>query len=513
MTTTKCRRNRALPSILLLALAPLRAQTVSGPLVVSERWPQSTDLVTWTRDIMRLEGLEKASETAQGKAFFRWLRLFSRMATGGMINAFEGEEGKERYVTDAHKNLFVYGWGYCDTTSRIAEAAWSEFKKDRDSAERVCVMHDNGGYHTMYRLRLDGRWGAFDPRYGYYLIERDAPDAPVLDWDQVGDDSRILANRGYRHRSTPFFEFFGLEWERALLIHPAWFNTEEDWVKAGRPPEHVFGNRQYRMGTPFHNMDFQLPPGATIERFWDNSARQFYVPKGTQARREEPFLPSGRFYRVTETMFDGNWPKHDPNYAYAKPYLATVPANEGYNSAVSGGRTIGQSWGRVRIPVTLDSSGTFDFYSPFILTAGKSTTPIEVRTLRAKPLRADEPDVWSPWSNASQSLPVHGVYRFQLRGRPGLSASLELYFENGIMTLPQIFAGQNTIHCKLRDASQLTGSLRVRYRYLTAAGERVHEKTLAKSDFRAGTATYRLHAPGLRRCLSVEIAYLLPMNK
>lgn len=63
---------------------------IRGPLVVSERWPSSTDLRTWTQDVMRIEGLENASENAQGKAFFRWLRLFSRMATGGMIQAYEG---------------------------------------------------------------------------------------------------------------------------------------------------------------------------------------------------------------------------------------------------------------------------------------------------------------------------------------------------------------------------------------------------------------------------------------
>jgi len=33
----------------------------------------------------------------------------------------------------------VNGWGYCDTHSRIAEAAWSEFKQDRRAAERVVV--------------------------------------------------------------------------------------------------------------------------------------------------------------------------------------------------------------------------------------------------------------------------------------------------------------------------------------------------------------------------------------
>ena len=149
--------------------------------MVSDRWPECTNLQTWVHDVMRLESLEHAPETAQAKAFFHWLRLFSRMATGGMIQAWEGDNGQEKYVTDAHKNLFVYGWGYCDTTSRIAEAAWSEFKHDPQAAERVVLQHEDGGYHTLYRLRLGGHYAAFDPRYGYDLIERDSPDARILD--------------------------------------------------------------------------------------------------------------------------------------------------------------------------------------------------------------------------------------------------------------------------------------------------------------------------------------------
>ena len=108
------------------------AQTrpVEGVVLSNDAWPRATRLAEWTSDVMRISGLEKAPETAQGKAFFEWLRLFSRMAVGGMIQAYEGAHGKESYVLDAHKQLFVYGWGFCDTTSRIAEAAWQEYKRD-----------------------------------------------------------------------------------------------------------------------------------------------------------------------------------------------------------------------------------------------------------------------------------------------------------------------------------------------------------------------------------------------
>ncbi len=462
----------------LMVCTPLESSgapgVVSGPLVVSESWPECTSLQTWMRDVMRLEHVETASDTAQAKVFFRWLRLFSKMATGGMIQAHEGPCGREQYVLDAHKNLFVYGWGYCDTHSRIAEAAWSEFKKDRSTAERVVVQHPEGGYHTMYRLKLDGHYAAFDARYGYYLIDRDAPEARVLDWAEVGINENILRNKTFKHRSQPFFEYFGKEWERALAVEPRYFETEEDWVKAGSPSECVFGNGQYVMGTPLHDMNFQLPKGTTIERFWDNSARKFYVPDGFESKGEEPFQPSGRFYRVTETMFDGNWVRFDPNYQLAKAYVSTVPANESYKAEVSGGKTIGQAWGKMTyepdwrssnflkvsavetnlshqtsapflLPAIVTGGGwaMFDFYCPYVLVDGELAGEwvgsrddglrVEMRTLESKRSRRLQPDVWTPWQtlasaagifrvplgrdkgSARTKVSLHGIYRFQVR--------------------------------------------------------------------------------------------------
>src|SRR5579871_2153708 len=501
--------------LFFFAATLLSAQTrvVTGPLVVSERWPQCTTLEGWTRDVMRLEGVEHASETTQAIAFFHWLRLFSRMATGGMIQAWEGDGGKEKYVTDAHKNLFVYGWGYCDTTSRIAEAAWTEFKHDPSAAERVVLQHQDGGYHTLYRLRLDGHYGAFDPRYGYYLIDHDAPDARILDWPEIHDN--IRKNKTYRNRSAPFFEYFGLEWQRAQLIQPAYYETEDQWNAAGKPKETVFGNRQYQPGTHFHDMDFQLLPGMTIERHWDNSARKFYVPSGSHTQREEAFLPSGRFYRVTETMLDGNWPKYDPNYQKAKPYLTTVPKDEGYNHDVSGGRTIGQAWGKIsyRPDAAAVKTGMIDIYSPFVLVDGsiKTDATLEIRTLRAKASSEAEPDGWSDWVRVSSGTltQVKGVYRFQIRGAAGALNTMEVeaYFENGIMSIPQLFSGRNKMRFQVRDASAITRPVTVIYRYQTVAGERIHTQRLTRGDFRSNVASYEIDAPGLERCNSLTIAY------
>jgi hypothetical protein len=549
---------------------------VEGPLVVSRNWPEAISLQTWIRDVMRLEKVENASETAQGKAFFKWLRLFSRMATGGMLQAFEGEFGKEQYVLDAHKNLFVYGWGYCDTHSRIAEAAWSEYKGGPKAAERVVVQHEDGGYHTMFRLRMDGRYGAFDARYGYYLIERDTADARVLDWAEVGMDQNIRRNKQFKFRSSPFFEYFGREWDRALLLQPVYYETEEDWVRAGKPVECVFGNRQYQMGTRFHNMEFRLPRGSTIERYWDNRARMFYVPAGFTSKGEEPFRPAGRFYRVTETMLDRNWVKYDPNYLLCAPYVTTVPVDQGYNQEISGGRTIGQAWGRInydaplREPQFLQSApittnfrhstsvpylraaettgggeAVFDFYSPYVLVDGtlrgewiasaQDAPTVALRVLLPKPKAESEPDVWSEWQELgnmpgsflhqlgrsrfdSKHVSIHGVYRFQIRcavrpnparkAEAGLRAlSMESYFENGIMSIPRITAGENSIQFKVRDASLLSAPVKVTYNYQTVAGRRRHEKVLTRGDFRGNIATYQLSAPGLTRCDSLVISY------
>lgn len=546
---------------------------ITGPMVSNEQWPRSTDLVTWTSDVMRIEGLEHASETAQGKKFFEWLRLFCRMAVGGMIQAYEGDYGQEKYVVDAHKTLFVYGWGYCDTCSRIADAAWKEYKRDRLASQRVVVEHPEGGYHTMYRLRLDGHYGAFDPRYGYYLIDHDAPDAPVLDWAAVGVDANIMKNLRYKNRSKPFFEIANLEWKRALDLQPVYFESEAAWRKAGAPKESVFGDSAYQMGTRFHDMSFRLPRGTTVERFWDNSARQFYVPAGKQTKREWPFLASGRFYRVTTTSLDGRWPKFDPNYERVKMMLSTVPTNEGYDADLAGGQTIGQASGRIEYAPDLrhrpaseilepgatlvragsapylrpaaiggGGSGVIDVYSPYVLVNGVlegeltgAGTKAEIRTERARYSNEAEPAVWSQWQTLDTGLgsfhtelgrprfngkdvSIHGVYHFQIRlsvpeaadrtEPAGISRlRLSLTFENGIMSIPRLFAGRNNLRFDLKNAARLEGPVTVTYRYDTASGEQTAVHTLKPADFHDNTARYTLNAPGLIRCRSLSITY------
>ena len=247
-----------------------------------------------------------------------------------------------------------------------------------------------------------------------------------------------------------------------------------------------------------------------------------------------------------------------------------MPAGQGYPAELENGRTIGQAWGRMLYAPDLKDaalasalapgatlvhasaapylrpaqpaeggSATFDFYSPYVLVDGTldaglaGGAKLEIRTLRAKNGNESEPDVWSAWQALGtgniktelgrprfngKDVSIHGIYRFQLRvtvdaaaGRTapaGLSAfKLALAFENGIMSIPQIFAGSNTIRFHVRDAKLLQSPVRVTYNYRTATGRKSHSKVLAPSDFINNEASYKLEAPGLTRCDSVAVAY------
>ena len=191
--------------------------------------------------------------------------------------------------------------------------------------------------------------------------------------------------------------------------------------------------------------------------------------------------------------------------------------------------------------VAAGGSAIFDFYSPYILVDGRldaevaGDAALEMRTLEAKPRMASQPDVWSEWQRLpvngdgvhielgrprfnGRDVSIHGVYRFQVRlsvprraGRAapaGLnSLALRLSFEAGIMSLPQIFSGKNTVRFQVRDAEALRGPIQVAYRYQTAHGPQTHRKTLERGDFTGNIATYEINTPGLLRCDSVTISY------
>ena len=113
-------------AVCLAVLLPHQAtaQAVAGPLLTNDRWPRATTLEEWTADVLRIEGAEDASETEQAKVLFRWLRLFNRMATGGMIQAFEGEHGAEQYVLDVHKNPAAADGGSGGSSGGGGSSGW-----------------------------------------------------------------------------------------------------------------------------------------------------------------------------------------------------------------------------------------------------------------------------------------------------------------------------------------------------------------------------------------------------
>lgn len=549
---------------------------VEGPLVVSDSWPECTDLLTWADDIFRIDGVSEGSERDKAVSLHNWLRLFNRLCegVGGMAHAFEGAWGEEGFVHDAHKHLFVYGWGYCSTHALIAEALWQEYLEDPLAADRVIVMHEDGGYHTMQRLRMDGEFGAFDARYGYYLLEEDTPDARILDWDGVGDDDNIYANLTFENRCRPFFEFPQKEFDRALWVKPKKvFESEAAWRAAGTEPEVVFRDRQYKMGTQFHNMDFELLRGMTIERFWDNNTRKWYVPK----KNKDMFLSEGRFYRIGASMVGGDGEKNDPNLKYMEPYFTPVPEGVGYPSYLEGDLSLGQAWGRIKYQpdlsrgdlreallegegLVMTSESPFlrpsmdvgngewvlEFVSPYILVdgfikgelVGKETDVVEVafRSQVAKRSNLSEPDKWNPWKAlaskpgtfrvaldrtdaAEGSSSLHGTYRYQVRFRFQSSSSaaqvgladfgIVAFFENGIMSIPQIFAGSNTVRFKVRDVSGLDSDIYVEYTWEDREGRKASNRKRLYPElfFKDNEAVYTIDAPGLWRCNSLVISY------
>ena len=179
--------------------------------------------------------------------------------------------------------------------------------------------------------------------------------------------------------------------------------------------------------------------------------------------------------------------------------------------------------------------------SPYILVDGTLSatlagvgTELSIRTLAPKALAASEPDHWSDWQplfstpGANQTelgrprfngrdASIHGAYRFQIRVRvprdatpsasAGLSAlSMKLYFENGIMSIPPLFAGRNKLRLRIADPAALTSPLTVVYLYDTPRGPKSHRQMLRPSDFTQGEARYIVNAPDLIRCRSVSIS-------
>ncbi|MGW8181834.1 MAG: hypothetical protein ACWGQW_24150, partial [bacterium] len=187
-----------------------------------------------------------------------------------------------------------------------------------------------------------------------------------------------------------------------------------------------------------------------------------------------------------------------------------------------------------------------EFVSPYILVdgfirgelLGGESDVIEVAFRSQVPKRfgLSEPDKWKPWKvlaskpgpfrvgldiadSAEGSSSFHGTYRYQMRFRFQAAAAasqvgladfgIVSFFENGIMSIPQIFAGGNTIRFKVGDAAEIQSDIYVTYTWEDRAGEpgRHTKQITPELFFKENEAVYTINAPKLWRCNSLVISY------
>ena len=345
-------------------------------------------------------------------------------------------------------------------------------------------------------------YGGFDPRFGFYLLEKDSPGARILDWDEIGVDENIEKNRSFANRCGPFFEYPSTELEHTMKLQPGvLFDTEKEWIAAGKETYQSFVDPKYTMGTPLHDMSWSIPRGTRMVRYWSNEGAPYYCALKRMAMDKYPDLPSGRFFRVTTDMFDGSWPKTDPNFKYSENYLETIPTGEGYPEDMEGGKSIGQAWGKltwkaplesdayldavesstrmshnVKAPyLTPETGGTvaetvFDFYLPYVIVEGtfsgklvaaneNDKVSVELRAQIPKTNDLNDPEEWTLWRELAGSpgefnvtvgsesydphqVTIDGKYHFQLRVRAYADGNSE---NTGLESLGMELAFENGI--------------------------------------------------------------------
>jgi hypothetical protein len=163
-------------------------------------------------------------------------------------------------------------------------------------------------------------------------------------------------------------------------------------------------------------------------------------------------------------------------------------------------------------------------------------TEVAFRSQVPKRFDLSEPDRWLDWKvlaskpgpfrigldradSAEGSSSLHGTYRYQVRFRfrsnsgaskVGLADfGFVTFFETGIMSIPQIFAGTNTVRFKVRDASELSSDIYVKYVWEDREGREASnlKRLYPELFFKENEAVYTIDAPGLWRCNSLTISY------
>jgi hypothetical protein len=527
---------------------------VTGPLVVSENWPECTDLNTWVQDVLRIKGLTGATDQEKGLAVYYWNRLFLM----GGIAPSEGPYNAETVVLDLHKLLFVYGYGYCSLMATTLEGTWCAYKASNSVGRRISY-EDYG--HTMAELYWNGSWHAFDTLFGYYFIASDSPSANVLSYAEVAvQDSVLRANEGYTNRCKPFFErptsFDDADrtndMPRTIDIG-AWRDLPSQHVPGTKD---VYPNYSNPNNQTWHNMAFHLPKGIAIERQWD-SGTNFYVPKVDAAS----YYTQGNHYRISTTFYGGNWPSNDPNYVYCQPYLKTVTDSadtyfhnqqvvffssgtlnydadlwtDAYQDAVDGAASIVRS----ADPPYLRPNGAgtaksivFRIRCPYVLADGSVKANIACGPLdTAKLYLSLDGTTWEEIASGggvknvsigksrfdATHISMTGKYDFRVKfectaqsnpANVGLcSFHIDAVVQSNLMSLPRIIPGTNTIHFKVADQADVTAPTKVTYQWKQGATPQTNVHTIQPADFSGNTANYSFDATGLTRCDLYRVEY------
>ena len=155
--------------------------------IVSNRWPDSSDIKQFSEDAIRL--MNAVSHEEKAIAIWRFIRMFTAYTTG--VIPKEPKLGNT-YVDDPLKVLNVYGAHWCDGLTRIMETAW------RSLGMRAEKLYRSG--HTQADLfweDADGvtRGHLFDVSEGWFVYDRTgkhiaSPDEIALDYSLIFMPSR-----------------------------------------------------------------------------------------------------------------------------------------------------------------------------------------------------------------------------------------------------------------------------------------------------------------------------------
>lgn len=552
----------ALLAVLCIVTAA-RGGEVTGPLVVSDNWPQCTDIKTWADDVLRIEGKTSATDREKALTLYYWTRLFVMSPKNGN-EPYEGDYGNEQWQFDRHKVFFVWGGGDCGFQSAAHEAVWCYYNNDNTVARNI--RYQAAG-HVMCEVQYDSTWHAYDPLNGVFFLAEDTPTAHILSFAEIAPEDQLLRdNETYVNRCRPFFERVR-SWdppsERSDLLDITGFeNSFADWQTAGSDPHVVYASYGYPVGGTWWDMNWRLPRGTRIERKWD-TGDVFYVPQLYADR----YSTQGRHYRqatdwgtdttnwhAAEDIY--NFPKcepylklcTDPTEAYFYGYHTFFLAATGtmtYVADLAGGKYVDAVQGSPTLtwsasPPYLRPTGTgttqeavFHVRCPFILADGRIAADVlcgagdTARFL----VSVDGGSSWEEVASGGGALDVNigqaryngtdqsvtGKYEFLVKfecsassdpATVGLTSLLiESVFDSSTNSLPRIVDGMNTIRFKVQNQSDVTEPIEVTYKWNEGATEETHTQLIQPGDFSGNEASYQFDATGLTRCVSYTMTY------